>query len=157
MSKIYKGSSPNVRRIVFVNDDENELAALVNMAGEEFPKLEVYGQESIFACYQGLRCFDYIVIDISAVAPLMASDIQHAYGPISFYLKEYPATKVVIMSACGRETAQEVIDQVVKEIGDSSRVIYGGKNLEAVKNKLHELIKPEDMEWTVVKSRLTKK
>lgn len=149
--------SPRVTRIYIVDDDEASRRSLVELVESEFPKLAVHGFESLFECYRGLTCCDYLLLDVSSVAPLMLGDVSRAWAPISKYLQEYPRTELVICSAMGRNSVSDVMDDIVEQGGiKRDRLHYGGFLWEAsesvapvtIKKTLHNLIKPHDMEWT---------
>ena len=146
----WKGCPPRVRKIAVVDDDENHRRQLVEHLTNKFPKLTIRDYEDIFECYQGICCFDYIIIDVSSVAPMMMSDVQNAWAPIAKYLEHYPGTSVIIQSGMSANATQDVIDEV-RKYASEDRVIYGGhgfwNELEIV---LDRLIKPEYMEWTKV-------
>lgn len=80
-----KGCPPRVTRIKVVDDDDQHLSEIVNALDEAFPKLRISGHGSIYGAYSCYGHPDYLLIDISSVAPLMMSDVHHAYGPISKY------------------------------------------------------------------------
>lgn len=154
MKKDWKGCPPRISDICIINDDKNEAYVIGEKIQREFPKLKRvrYGS-SIFDAYYSIGRFDYVIIDISAVAPLMMGDIQHAYGSIVKFMENYPLTEIIITSGVGRECAEEVIEQIKKESGRPEMVHYGGKDWEALKIKLYELIKPIDLEWTKIKKK----
>lgn len=160
----WKGCSPRVTRIAIVDDDEEARNTLVELVQGEYPKLTVRGFASIYECYQGVTTYQYILIDVSSLAPQMMRDIQSAWGPISKYASEYPATEFVITSAASRNCLLDIVDDCVEQGKVERRRLHiagflwdrcpGGAG--CIKDKLNELIKPEDCEWTKVKSKLKK-
>lgn len=151
----WKGCPPRVTSIAIVNDDEGESRALAESIKRDFPLLSIETYETLFELYQGIRCFDYIICDISAVTPDMLNPAR-AYAPIAKFMSEYVRPDFIITSAIGRESCQEVIDEIVKALPEAApRLHYGGYGgyERGVKAKLHELIKPEDCVWTKVKSK----
>ena len=154
MKKDWKGCPPKFRNLAIVDDDPEARRQFVELIQGEYPKMEVRDYESIFECFQGWQRFDFVVVDVSSVAPLMAGDVAHAYAPIAKFLENYPTTQIIIHSAMSRSGTHEVIDEV-KRVCPESTVHYGGIGMwEPLKKLLNELIKPEDLEWSKVKSKL---
>lgn len=156
--KDWKGCPPRVREICIVDDDEDKRRQYAELIGYAFPKLNVRAFGSIYNAYRSGGRYDYLLIDVSSVAPLMMGDFQHAWGPITRFMQEHTATEVIIISAASRNATQEVIDEVAKHCAPGM-VHYGGigmweSSVElSLKNVLHNLIKPVDMEWTKIKSK----
>jgi hypothetical protein len=155
MKKDWKSSPPRVTRIALVDDDSQKLEQDRELIAAEFPSLTIYCYESIFSAYHNLRCFDYLLIDVSSVAPPMGGDVARAWAPISKYLSEYPRTELIICTAASRNCVNDVMDDIVEQGGiDRSRLHYGGfmwsgSSVETnLKDVLHSLIKPEDLVWT---------
>ena len=153
----WKGCPPRVRSIVIIDDCEVARRQFRALIEKDFPKLEVRTYKSIFETYQNFRTFDYMIIDVSSVAPMMMSDVQNAWAPIAKFMEHYQGTDIIIHSAMARSGTHEVIEDVQKATDRPERVHYGGIGTwEPMRAKLHELIKPEDMEWTKVKSKRNK-
>lgn len=155
--KIWKGRPPRVKRIGVIDDDSSARDTLVELIRCEFPKLTVKGFESIFKAYEGMTNYDYLLIDISAVAPMMLSDTAHAWAAISKYADTYPGTEFVLITAASRNCVEDVIDDCVNHGGIArERFHYGGflwdSNYtgESVKDNLRRLIRPVDCDWTEV-------
>ncbi len=153
-----KGCPPRVTAVAIVDDDETRRKQFTECLENLFPTLDkIRSYETIFECYQGCQHWDYLVIDVSSVAPLMMGDVQHAYAPIAKFLEIHPETCVIILSAMGRPSTEEVVQQVIdamkgedEKIAD--RVKYGGTgNLEIFKSFFEREIKPIDLEWTSIK------
>lgn len=159
--KKWKGCPPRVTRIAVIDDDEDSRKSMIEQIERAFPKLTVRGFDSIFEAYQGITNYDYLLIDVSAVAPQMLGDVGRAWAPIGKYAEHYPATNFIITSAMSRNAVEDVINDCV-EFGkvERQRICYGGWQWESsyagesVKAKLQALISPKDTEWTETKSRL---
>lgn len=157
MKKDWKGCPPKYRNLAIVDDDENRRRQFREFLANEFPKLEVSDYETIFECYQGWRRFDFVVIDVSSVAPNMMGDVAFAYGPIAKFLEAYPATEVIVLSAMSRNATEDVIDDVKRAVPEA-KIRYGGRGdwespHGGLKDVLCGLMKPEDFEWTKIKKR----
>lgn len=155
MKKDWKGCPPRVTRICLVDDDKEKLWQDHELISAEFPSLTVHCYESIFQAYGGILTFDYMLIDVSSVAPLMGGDVARAWAPISKYLSEHPRTELVICTAASRNCVNDVMDDIVEQGGiDRARLHYGGfmwsgwSGETNLKDVLHRLIKPEDLVWT---------
>lgn len=151
----WKGCPPRVTSIAIVNDDADISRTLCELIERDFPKLTVEIYKTIFELYQGIRTFDYIIIDISAVAPDMLNPYR-AYAPIVKFMSEYARPDLIITSAISRNSTREVMDEIVKEMPEAeSRLHYGGYGQYEghLSDRLHDLIKPEDCVWTKVKKR----
>jgi hypothetical protein len=159
--KDWKGCPPRVQSICIVDDEEVCRRQYRELIEAEFPKLAVRAYDTIFAAY-GAGHFDYLIIDVSSVAPLMMSDVAHAWAPIAKFMENHPGTEIIIVSAMSRSSTHEVIEEVARACGNPDMVHYGGigvweSSVElGLKTVLHNLIKPLDMEWTKIKSKRNK-
>lgn len=81
--------------------------------------------ESVYDASQAGASPDLVIIDVSSVAPLMMGDVAHAYGPIAKFMELHPGADIIILSAMGRNSVYEVVDDV-KRITQRENVFYGG-------------------------------
>ncbi len=150
----WKGCPPKYRSFAVVDDDDINRRQFVELIEGEYPKMEVRAHESLYECYRGWQRFDFVLLDVSTVAPNMMRDVAFAYGPIAKFCQEYPATQLIIHSGMSRNGVHEVIDDV-RRVAPEAVVHYGGCGTwEPLKKLLKDLIKPEDFEWTKIKSKL---
>jgi DNA-binding NtrC family response regulator len=163
MKKDWKGSPPRVTSVAIVDDDETRRKQLTGAIENAYPTLDkVRSYETIFECYQGFQHWDYLIIDVSSVAPLMMGDVQHAYAPIAKFMETHPETTVIILSAMGRASTEEVVSQVVEamkaeDARAEDRVKYGGTgDIQQLVALVKEMIKPVDLEWTKIKHKKKK-
>jgi len=160
MKREWKGSPPRVRSICVVDDSEDKRRQLREFIEALFPKAEVRTHETIFEAYRGWQRFDYLVIDVSSVAPQMLSDVNHAWSAIAKFMSEHPGTEVLVTSAMSRNATQDVIEDVQRAVENPRMIQYGGTGEwesnypgDGLKEHLTRLIKPVDFEWTKVKSK----
>ena len=158
MKKDWKGCPPRVRRLGIVDDDEASRDTLVELVQRDFPKLTVHGFSSLFEAYRGITTYDYLLIDVTSVAPSFT--LGREWAPIAKYAEEYPATQFILCSAMSRNALNDVIDECVEAGVARERFHLGGfmwdssAESESIKATLHRLIKPEDMEWTKLKKKI---
>ncbi len=124
-------------RITIVDDDADSLATWLELLKAEYPKATVTGVESLFEAGNA----DVLLMDISAVAPLMLGDIAHAWSSISKYAEAHPGSEIVIVSAVSSNCAHDVIDDCVNNAGIArERLHYAGFMWDTVKRRLKEII-----------------
>ncbi len=161
------GCPPRVRRIGIVDDDADARETWVRLLEMHYPKLTVRGFETLFQAYEGITTYDYLLVDISALAPNFG-DFSRAWVPLAKYAQEHPATHFVIVSAVSRNAVEDLLEDCEKCGGVArDRFTYGGFMWDAssgfmwdassepvdVKRTLQKLISKEDMEWTPVKRK----
>lgn len=121
---------PRFLRVFIVNDDEVACRQFGELISRDFPNAEVRVKDGLPACMAGLSGPSILLIDVSAVAPSMRDDVHYAYGPITFFCRQYPNCKVVIISAMGRNATMEVVDAVNDALAEdgvkSCQAVYGG-------------------------------
>ncbi len=124
-------------RIVVVDDDDDSRATWLKLLQDEYPKASISGSESLMDAGNA----DYLLIDISAVAPMMMGDMSHAWGPISNYAQKCPGADIIIISGVSRNCANDVMDDCVR-FGNvaQERLHYAGFLWDDVKRKLQEVI-----------------
>jgi hypothetical protein len=103
-----------------VDDEEYGRNAFKDDVLEIFPDARVCVGEDLFEVKDSPTP-DYLIIDISAVAPIGNS--HHAYSPICNIIEAHPGVTVVIASAVGRNYALDVEEDIKRVKPDAMVVI----------------------------------
>lgn len=111
-------------KLVIVNDDEETLRQLEELAAIDLPTWTVQGFSGIYEAAQQSG-IDYLLIDISSVAHLNLW--EHSYAPICSFIDMHPGTTIVITSGVSRNAARDVMEQVKEHSG--REVTYGGDGM----------------------------
>ena len=121
-----------VLRIVIVDDDEE-----VQRQWQEWSEGAEYNVAAVDTVLDAVKLnADVYVIDITSVASVMQPEFA-AY-PICGLIDRHPGAEIVIVSAVGRRTAEDVIDRIFSSM--EVRVRYGGTGgFEAVEQVLKEV------------------
>lgn len=131
-------------RVYIANDDPEESNQYKQLIEGEYPNADIRQYDDLAKCINGMYSPDILLIDVSLVAPAMLDDFQHAYRPIAFYSKQYPACRILIKSATGRMSVMTVVDEVNErtrlESGENKAVYGGWGDWDTVKREIDKLI-----------------
>jgi len=132
--------APHYLRVYVVDDDVVARRQFTELFKSEYPNCEVRTFDHLAKAMTGLYSPDVLLIDVSCVAPLMMSDTAHAYGPIAWYGKQYPACRILIQSAAGRNCVSTIVDEVNEAIGEKQAVYAGWGDWDSIKREVARVI-----------------
>ena len=106
-------------RIVFINDDPEDRRLWLRWARDK--KYIAHAVDNILDANK-IPGVDYYVFDISVVCPILS--LHMAYSPICTLAENHPGATIVIVSAIGEGSVDDIVEEVKERTGID--VINGG-------------------------------